>query len=374
MIKILITGITDNIGGVETFFINYFRSMQKYGKIIFDVMCYTEHPAFEEEILKRGGKIFVIPSVRNPFKSRSAIDKYLKIHSSEYTAMWCNKCDLFNIDFLKAAHKYGIQHVILHSHNSFNMYSGKKKIAVSVMHAINKRTVHKYATDFWACSDYAADWMFTKKICNKKGKVQFIPNAVNAEHFRFNIEKRCEYRQKLGLNEKIVVGSIGRLTYQKNPLFTLQIFDQIYKQNSNAVLLIVGNGDMEKEVKEKAQSLLCADAIRFLGKREDIAELMQAMDCILLPSRFEGLPVVAVEAQAAGLAVFAASDGITAQTGLTDLIHFMPLSFGSKKWADEILKAKLEHRDTFDEIINSGFEITQAGRNLYNRFVRMEND
>lgn len=372
MIKILITGITDNIGGVETFFINYFRSMQKYGKIIFDVMCYTENPAFKEEIVENGGKIFVIPSVRNPLKSRSAIDKYLKNHSSEYTAMWCNKCDLFNIDFLKVARKYDIPHIILHSHNSFNMYSGKKKAAVSVMHAINKRLIHKYATDFWACSDYAADWMFSKQI-NKEGQVQFIPNAVNADRFRFNAEKRCEYRKKLGIDEKMLVGSIGRLTYQKNPFFALEIFDQIYKQNPNAVFVIVGNGDMEKEVKEKAQGLLCSEAIKFLGMREDVSELMQAMDCLLLPSHFEGLPVVAVEAQSAGLAVFAASDGITAQTKLTDLMHFIPLSAGPKKWADEILDTRLKHRDTFGEIINSGFEITQAGKVLYNRFVIMQN-
>ena len=123
MIKVLVTGIASNIGGIETFIINHYSAMQNFGEIIFDVMCYAEHPAFENEFVNRGGRIITIPSVRNSVKSKTAVENYLQEHGKEYVALWCNKCDLFNIDFIKLAHKWNIPHVILHSHNSFNMYT-----------------------------------------------------------------------------------------------------------------------------------------------------------------------------------------------------------------------------------------------------------
>lgn len=371
MTKILVTGVTDNIGGVETFIINYYRAMRIYGDIVLDVMCYTEHPAFEEELIKYGGKIIKIPSVRNPFTSRNAVDKYLKEHGKEYIALWCNKCDLFNIDFIKAAHKWGIPHIILHSHSSFNMYCGKKRLAVSFFHKLNKKSVEKYATDFWACSDYAAKWMFPKSLLESK-KVQYIPNAVDARRFSFDALIRNKVRKDLCLENELIIGCIGRLSYVKNPIFTLSVFDEIQKRKSDARLLMIGAGELEDEAKEYARTLGCKEKIQFLGIRNDVPDLMQAMDCVLLPSHFEGLPVVAVEAQAAGLHIFAASDGITAQTKLTDFLHFMPLSDGPEKWAEEILNTSLERRDTFDEMVDAGFEITNEGKKLYNRFIHLE--
>lgn len=372
MIKILVTGIGSNIGGIETFIINYYKAMQSYGNIVFDVMCYTQHPAFEDEFTKHGGKIIAIPSVRSFTESQKVVDDYLKDHCKEYAALWCNKCDLFNIDFIKAAHKWGIPRVILHSHSSFNRYSGLKNIAVTYLHAFNKKRIDKYVTDYWACSDYAAEWMFPKSLI-EGNKVVYIPNAVDASRFKYNIEKRNEIRRALNVSNETVIGCIGTLSYVKNPMFTLKVFDEFQKTKPNSKLLMIGAGELESQVKDFAETLSCKDKIEFLGIRKDVPDLMQAMDCILLPSHFEGLPVVAVEAQAAGIHVFAASDGITKQTRLTDFLHFISLSEGEEKWAEQIYKTELNRKNTFNEIVKSGFEIKSAAKHLYERFDSMQN-
>ena len=373
MIRILVTGFTSNIGGIETFIINHYRVMRKVNSnIVFDVMCYTDHPAFEQEIISNGGKIIKIPLVRNPKVSRYAVDDYFKEHASEYLALWCNKCDLLNIDFIIAAHNYGISHIIIHSHNSFNMHSGIKKLLVSIMHSVNKKRITKYVSDYWSCSDYAAEWMFPNEIVNKQ-MIKYIPNAVDADLFRFDTKIRNNIRDTFGFKNKLVIGFVGRLSYMKNPIFAISIFNEICKLHSDSEFIIIGTGELEERVKKYADSLTCMDRINFLGRRNDVPELMQAMDCMLLPSHFEGLPVVAVEAQAAGLHIFAASDGITEQTKITDLLHFLPLSAGAEKWAETILNTNLERKDTYDEIVKAGFELNSAAKKLFERFAAMQN-
>jgi len=372
MIRVLVTGMTENYGGVENFIMNQYRAMRSYGDIVIDVMGYTDNPAFKDDILRYGGNIITIPSVRNIVVSRKKIDDYFKKHHKEYVALWCNKCDLFNIDYIKFAHKWDIPHVILHSHSSFNMYTGVKRILVTYLHKINQNKIRHYATDYWACSDYAAEWMFPKSLVYED-KVAYIPNAVDATKFRYNLEKRNEVRRILGLSNETVFGCIGTLSYVKNPIFTLKVFDEFQKKKPNSKLLMIGAGELESQVKEFAETLSCKDKIEFLGIRKDVPDLMQAMDCVLLPSHFEGLPVVAVEAQAAGLHIFVASDGVTKQTRITDFLHFLPLADGAEKWVQTILSTNLEHKDTYDEIVKSGFELDSAALALFNRFENMNN-
>lgn len=364
--RVLVTGFTENYGGVEAFIMNYYRKISKRHDFVIDLLCTTEKPAFKDEIIEMGGKIFTVPTPKH-FDAYKTICNFFEKHSKEYEIIWCNKCELYNIDYLKAAKKYGIKRRIIHSHNSSNMYIGLKRIVVSLFHMINKTRIKKYATDFWACSDYAARWLFPNSIL-KLGSIKYIPNAIDAEKFRYDAEVRREYRKKLDVEHKLVIGSIGRITYQKNPEFILDIFDKIYEKRNDACLLVAGTGDMENEIKQKAFGMNCSNAVKFLGVRKDVPQLMQALDCLLLPSRFEGLPVVAAEAQAAGLPVFAASDGITAQTKLTEQFYFLSLSDNAQAWANAILNKKLYRIDTFTKIKASGFEIESASENLYNMF------
>ncbi len=358
--RLLVTGFTENIGGVETFIMNYYRNFSKTDEAIcIDLLGYTEHPAFEQEIRNAGGEIYAIPSPSKRHSYKQLCD-FLKENAYRYDAIWCNKCELYNIDFLRAAKKYGIKKRIIHSHNSSNMYSGIRRIVVGILHNINKLRIEKYATDFWACSDYAAKWLFPKSVLENK-EVHYIPNAIDVEKFRYNEELREKYRNDMGISNNFVIGSVGRLTYQKNSEFILDIFEKVHSMEKNAVLLMVGIGDLEAQIREKASKMACADAIYFLGKRNDIPQLMQAMDCFLLPSRFEGLPVVAVEAQGAGLPVIAASDGITKQTKLIDSFSFLSLQDGIDEWAQAVLReGKKERKDTSDVILEKGFDIREA--------------
>ena len=365
--RVLATGFTDNIGGVESFIMNYYRNFTE-SSIVVDLLGYTDHPAFAQEIRDKGGKIYTIPSPGHR-DSYAKLCQFMEEHAKDYAVIWCNKCELYNIDYLKAAKKYGIPKRIIHSHNSSNMYSGLRKIMVGTLHHINKKKIERYATDFWTCSDFAAKWLFPAKLLEEKDIV-FIPNAIDSKQFRFEEEIRNVHREKLGASDQIVIGSVGRLTYQKNPGFMLEVFNEIYKMNKNTVLWIVGRGDLEEKMKEKASHLSCANAVKFLGVRMDVPQLMQAMDCMLLPSRFEGLPVVAVEAQATGLPVVAAKDGITPQTKLIKSFAFLSLHDSPEKWAYTTLELCTSQRENTNSTIKQkGFDITVAAKDVQNRLL-----
>ena len=365
MMKILVTGFTAHLGGVENFIMNYYREMQKIdANIVIDILVTTPNPVFKEEIIQRGGQVFVVPQTRN-LKAKSLIMNFFKEHARDYDALWCNKCELFNINYLIGAKKYGMKKIILHSHSSSNMHTGLRGYVVELLHRKNRRNITKYVTDYWACSDYAAKWMFPKSVLKD---VIYIPNAINTEKFQFNETVRKEVREKLGIDDNLLFGFIGSLYHVKNPFFAIEVFQQYYKKNENARLLIIGSGHLEKEIKEKVNDLECKNAITFLGVRKDIPRIMQGLDVLLLPSFVEGFPVVAVEAQAAGLPVFVSEDGITKQVKLTDGIKFLPLSLGEKQWADIINHTDLTRYDGSKQLKEQGFDIKIAAKQVLNQF------
>ena len=160
MIKILVFGITQNPGGVESVIMNYYQKLNK-NKIQFDFLCNTLEVAYEKEILKLGGKIYRITArSENAKKYKKELEDFYKKHAHEYNAIWVNVCSLANIDYLKMAKKYNIKYRIIHSHNSENMDSKLR----GILHKINKKLIKKYATDYWACSEEAGKWFFNKKI------------------------------------------------------------------------------------------------------------------------------------------------------------------------------------------------------------------
>lgn len=373
-LRILVTGFTSNRGGVETFVINYIKAIRKIApNIFFDVLGYEEHPAFADEIRECGGKIYTVPSPRH-FYSRKELNAFFRSHVSEYNILWCNKCDLGNIDYLKMAKKYGIPRRILHSHSSSNKYNGIRRILFPLLHRMNKNRVKMFATDFWACSDYAAKWLFPKEILEKEC-VKYIPNAVDLQKFAPDAKVRDEYRKRLGIGiDDTVYIFVGRLGPIKNPQFAIDIFAEIWRVKPESVFLIVGAGELENSLKQKIAHESYGSYIQFLGSRNDVYKLLQAADCYLMPSLFEGFPVGAIEAQAAGLPVFAASDGITTQAQLTPLFHFLPLSAGAGQWAEEILKCDLSRKDCRREMYEKGFDVERAAGNLKKYFYEMVGD
>lgn len=369
-LRILVTGFTANRGGVETFMINYIEAIRKSApNIYFDILGYEEHPAFENEIMENEGKIYTVPSPRHRNSPRK-IDDFFKMHGSEYKILWCNKCDLANIDYLKKAKKYGIPNRIIHSHSSANMHYGIKRKIFTSLHHMNKKQIMQFATDFWACSDYAAKWMYPEELIEKEF-VCYIPNAIDLNKFLPNSAIRNEYREHLKIEGNTVYIFVGHLSTVKNPEFAINVFAEIWHKNPKSVLLVVGTGELETVLEEKLKKKSYKSNVRFLGSRDDVPKLLQAADCFLMPSFSEGFPVASIEAQAAGLPVFAASDGITKQAQLTPLFHFLPLSAGATKWAEKIMESDLLRGNYKKEICEKSFDIESAAQNLQKRLYEM---
>lgn len=366
--RILITGFTNNYGGIETFIFNHCKEMKLIDdSIIFDILSTFDTPSYKKEFIEMGGKIFKVERSRNRVKLKKSLKKIMLNSQEKYDIIWCNKCDLANIEYLKSARKCDIPVRILHSHNTKIMQTGIKQYLFRLLHEINKKKVEDYATNFWSCSDYAAKWMFKKNIINSIN-YEFINNAISLDKFYFDAKTRNLFRNKLNVNDNLVIGCVGRLSYQKNPFFVLKIFKEIYSKNEKARLIWIGTGELDFKIRKKIEYYNLSDVIFLLGYRNDINNYMQAMDCLLLPSRFEGLPIVAIEAQACGLHVFAAQEGISTQTKITRSFTFLSLKNSAEEWAEKIIEEVKIHEDNIYDIIGSNFEIKVNSKLIYNKF------
>ncbi|WP_235427118.1 glycosyltransferase [Cohnella kolymensis] len=184
-------------------------------------------------------------------------------------------------------------------------------------------------------------------------QVTVLNNAVNVQDFQYNEELRCQARAELGVGDKLLLGHIGRFNKQKNHDFVIDIFQEVHEKQPESMLVLVGDGPLRASVEKKAARLGLSEHVKFLGVRADIPRLMQGMDLFLFPSLFEGLPVVLVEAQAAGLKCVV-SDAITRETDVTGRVDFISLKEPPSVWADNIIASSFEHEDTSEQLRNNG--------------------
>lgn len=231
--------------------------------------------------------------------------------------------------FARAAKKAGVKKIILHSHAA-GIDGGSRRVK-ALLHGLCRGSLRRVATDFVACSDKAAEWMYPNLDVSR---VRMVNNGVEVERFAYDAETRARLRRELELENAFVVGHVGRFAYQKNHEYLLDAFAAIRRRVENARLLLVGEGVLFDAMRQKVARLGLEKDVIFYGASYDVGGLMQAMDLFLLPSHFEGLPVVGVEAQAAGLpTVF--SDRVTRQAGLTDDVRFLPIDRAAlERWAD----------------------------------------
>lgn len=359
--NILVFGMTENPGGVESVIMNYFRHMDPAG-FHMDFLCNTPTVAYEEELKARGSQVIKIPMRSKDAKAyKKAMDDFFSAHGSEYDAIWVNVCSLANIDYLKYAKKAGIPIRIIHSHNSANMDSKAR----AILHHLNKTRIDKYANVFWSCSQSSSDWFYSDAI-QKSKTYRLINNAIDMSVYAYNPKVRQEKRRELGIGEhQLVVGHTGRLHFQKNQTFLLEIFASILEKRPDALLLLAGDGEDEAMLKEKAGSLGIADKVRFLGVRKDVPALLQAMDVFVFPSVFEGWGLSLLEAQAASLPCFASADVIPADIKMSDHVTFIPLSQPPAVWADTILKSDLERKArNVAGIAQAGYDIEKESQKL----------
>jgi glycosyltransferase involved in cell wall biosynthesis len=343
-----------NRGGLETMLMNYYRQMDRE-KIQFDFLVHrNEKGHYDDEISKLGGNIYRMPQIRpgNYQKYFKKLAEFFSLHS-EYKVVHSHINE--NSSFvLRAANHAGVPCRIAHSHLS------DLGIDIKLPFRLYARNAMKdHPTDYFACSKKAGEWLFGKKVSNST-RLTVLNNAVNVNEFEYNQAVRDQIRKELNIENKLVVGHIGRFNKQKNHDFLLDIFKSVNQQQSNAVLLLVGEGDLRVKIENKANELGIADKILFLGVREDISTLMQGFDLFLFPSLFEGLPVVLVEAQAAGLKCIV-SDSITFEADVTGRIEFLSLNQSPDIWAQAILSSSYEHQDTSEMLRRHGYDtVTMA--------------
>ena len=270
-----------------------------------------------------------------------------------------------NYYILKCAAKWGIPVRVAHSHNTG--FQSRNPLVIAYGNLLKKPMRH-YATHWVGCSKLACEWLFGKGSV-ERGEARVILNGIDSSLFVYNESVRKELRQEMGIDDKFVLGHVGRFVNQKNHTFLLDIFAEVCKRRDDAVLLLIGIGELMDAMKEKAANLGIADKVRFIGFRDDRNRFMQAMDSFIFPSLYEGLSVVLVEAQASGLPVYA-SDSTTTETKYSPYMKFLSLELPASEWARVILDVGcIERKDMTDIIKGAGFEISSMINNLYHLYV-----
>lgn len=371
MKKILVVGMADNLGGVENVIINFYRRFDR--KIFhFCFLINTEDIPFSTEILKNDDEIYKIPKrSKNPILYYKKLNHFFKKRHDEFDAIWCNMCDLVNIDYLEFAKKYNIKTRIIHAHTSKNMGKSYRNL----FHYLHKIRIMKLATDFWACSNSSGKYFYTKKIINSD-KYKIINNAIDTKKYEFNISIRNEYRKFLNIDDKIVLGNVGRLHFGKNQLFIIDILDKLLKINPKFFLILVGEGKEREKIEYKISKMHLESNVLLLGKRNDVDNMLQSFDFFIFPSLFEGLPVSLIEAQASGIDILASEEIFDEQYIFGKNIFFESLKNTDVLWADKIIKImKLKNNRENNSIFNisemkrKNFDLENEAK-LLNNFLK----
>lgn len=317
-------------GGVESVVMNYYRNIDR-NKIQFDFICdndSTNIPYAEIESL--GGKVILIPPYQKVIKYHKELKRVLKEGNYKIVHSHINTLSVFSLFAAKCA---GVPVRIAHSHSTTNKKEKSKNLMKQLLRPFSK----VFATDYMCCSELAGRWLFGDKEYDK-GNVYLLNNAIDLDKFKYDETVRKEKRKELNIDDDtLVIGHVGRFVEQKNHRFLIDIFNEVHKQNENSILLLVGQGPLMEEIKEKVKSLGIEDCVKFLGQRNDINELYQVMDLFLFPSLYEGLGMVAVEAQVSGLPCVVSTE-IPEIAKVTEKITFINLENKIEIWTEIIFK------------------------------------
>jgi glycosyltransferase involved in cell wall biosynthesis len=359
-----------NRGGIETLLINLYRNIDR-SKIQFDFLLSSKKEgAYNNEILRLGGKIYYLPSRREgAMKNKKALNDFFLDHP-EYKIVHQHVSSLTYVEPLKAAMRHGVPIRIIHSHNT-------KQAGMKIhffLHHINKLNVKKYATNYFACSKSAAKWLYPKYIF-KRQKYKIIDNAIDLKNFVFDLEIRNKIRSKFGFSEDLtIIGHVGRFNLQKNHVFIIDVFNKYLKLNPKSKLVLVGDGPLRSEILNKVTKLGIQDFVVFTGVISYINEILQAFDIFIMPSLYEGFPVTLVEAQTSGLQCIV-SNTITSEVDFSGLIKWENLNSKSEVWANKIHKFENYNRGNLvGKIKNSDYDILTVSKELQDLYLSFLNE
>lgn len=354
-LRVLQVGMTRNLGGIETYLIEQFRHLDK-SKIDYDFVNITGEYSicYEDEILASGSKIFkVVSRHKNPLLHYWQWFNILLQNKGVYDVIVLNTNSLEYVFPLVLGKIFGIPVRVIHSHNSG--FENKQGLARRLLVGMNKKLLAWSANLRFACSQFAGQWMF------KDNPYHVIYNAIDIHKYDADLIVREETRNALGLHTELTLLHVGRFSYQKNHSFLLDIFKEVHAIQPDSVLLLVGDTTEESEflteVKRKIKAYGLENVVRLLGRRDDVNKIMQAADVLVMPSFFEGLTIVGIEAQASDLPLLL-SDTVTKELGLLPSTQFISLEAGPTAWAEAIVNSKQHNRQSrYEELKAAGYDI-----------------
>ncbi len=366
---VLIYGPKDPAGGVEKIVFEYVRHIvEKHEDITFDFLQYGSDFSMEESIKAIGCRVLYVPSRKDDMKGyKKAIENVFR--STSYVAVWGNYSGLTNVDLLTLAKKYGVPVRIAHSHGS-RLYWGSPimKYVVFILHYFNKLfRLTGSATHYWTCSGVAGSFMFPKSV---QRQIEIIPNAVDTATFHPEKSIGQAVRRSLNIDaDALVLGHVARICEVKNQPFLLRVMAELVKIRPDAKLLFVGDGELREQIIDEIQTLGLQDAVIMTGNRNDVPDLLRAMDVFILTSFSEGLSVSAVEAQASGLPCVLPTS-VSPETDVAGLVTFIPLEESAQVWAQAIVKAaESDTQAAIKQFMAGGYDISSASERLYKKFI-----
>lgn len=352
--KVLIFNPKITAGGISKILSDYMSHFTSF----VDVEMMTLEIADDIYIKNQNIKTHVIGTSKNIFKRIKREYRILK--NNQYDVIHINGDYISRIIECIVAKACGIRKIIIHSHN--DGVGSNKWYKVFLNHLL-KKIFDFFATDYLACSKSAAEWLFSRKIVKNK-KYEIIPNGIDVEKFKFQENIRKKIREQYQLKNQLVIGFVGRISYQKNPLFLLDILKECKKIRKDIQLMVIGTGNLEEEMKEKIKDDHLEENVIMVGVVSDVYHYYNAMDVFLLPSKYEGLGIVNIESQASGLPTIV-STNVPMEAKVSNLIQYISLEKPASYWAEQIMKSKrVERKNAYQEVINHQYDIKSATQKL----------
>lgn len=361
-VRVLHVGMTPNHGGLESFVMNIYRHIDR-SKVQFDFLTLNgDKIAYEDEIIDMGGRVY--PLI---YKRRDLVKHLLNLpfkffnSHKEIQIVHFHKSHLADLDNLIVAKMCRVPVRIVHAHSSGYIFPLGK--ITNFTEKLNKKYLYKLSTHNLSCSKLAGEWMFDNL------PYEVVPNAIDTEKFKFDVNKRIEIRKKLGLENEFIIGHVGTFFDVKNQKFLVDIFGEFVKIRDNARLLLIGEGPMKAEIVEKVERMNLNNKVIFTGAKKNVNEYLQAMDVFTLPSKFEGFPIVSVEAQTAGLPCIISSN-VTKEIAITDSVLFRSID-NIDDWVtalEDISKGSKRY-DNLQKIRDAGYDIKTMSKQMEQFYI-----
>lgn len=350
-------------GGMETFLMNMYRKLDR-SVFQFDfVVHYKKKGVYEDEILQLGGKVYHLPLLeeKNPVRYSRELRQLLREHP-EYEIVHGHHSALGFL-YLKVAKECGIPNRIAHSHNSEYTHTVR-----GIVTHLCEKFYPCNANRYFACSYNSGVFMF-----GHKRKFTVVKNGIDVEKFRFKDVIRNKKRKELGIEDKFVIGHIGRFQTQKNHKFLIKVFREIHKRMADAVLVLVGDGELRNQIENEIREYRLEKYVILTGVRSDVNELVQAFDVFLFPSLYEGFPLTLVEAQISGLPIVCSS-AITSECKMIPEYYMLGLNEDISEWANAVMQVKLISHDrsvSYKNIMDAGFDSESCVKELESLYENM---